>query len=170
MRGLIALALVLGCSGTDPQIRDPGPVTADAGASEVEGDPFPFPTGLFAVKEAKEVADHCGNMQWVSETVAIDPAARTLYAAPDDRLYQVSFDGASLIARGLFNDTTPPQQRRCPTETYVELWRLDAKGADRATGYVTTYAHFRPDDCLHACKAVYAVILERAPPSDDGDD
>lgn len=159
VRALIAFALTLGCSGAAPPADVPAPEPPpDAAPPEAEA--FPFPSGSFSIKGAERVTDHCGNMRWESTAIEIDPVARTLYSTPDNRLYTIVDDGDALVARGSFDE----RRDRCPTDTYVELWRLEKKSDDRLTGYVTTYSHFKADDCLHACKAVFAVDVVRAEP------
>lgn len=159
MRGTVALALIFGCSGAAPvpDIGVPAPV-ADV---EPEPEPVLFPGGSFAIERAREVTDHCGNMVWGSKTIEIDPVTKTLYSSPDDRLYDTFIDRGALVARGMFEP-----RAACPNHTYVELWRLEKRGDDRLSGYVTTYSHFNAADCLHACKAVFEVDAVRAPPAE----
>ena len=155
MRGVVALFALVGCSGAEREAREPE-VTTESAVSEGTV-AFPFPSGTFSVTSARRVTDHCGNMQWESDTIEIDPVARTLYSTPDNRLYAMFIDKGDLVARGSFEP-----RDGCPTDTYVEIWRLEKESEDRLSGYVTTYSHFNSGDCLHACKAVFAVELDRA--------
>jgi hypothetical protein len=159
VRWLVGCALVgvLGCSAPDraPSVAAPAPATTGAprpAAAAVE-----VPHGIFEVTKDQKVTDNCGTMVWVSTQIDIDASAMTLYATPDKRLYDVAMDGAALVARGLFEPR--PQ---CGNETYTEIWRLEREGPDALSGFVTTYSHFNSADCLHACKAVFAVRVARS--------
>ena len=145
------------CSGTSKPVpvEPPDPITKvqpDDGGTPV----FDFPTGTFAVKKQSKVMDNCRTMGWETEHIEIDPVAGTLWATPDNRLFQIQLDAGDLVGKGTFT-----QREKCPNDQYVEIWRLVDKGSDVLSGYVTTYMRVEDTDCSRACKAVFSVEVAR---------
>lgn len=157
LAALLALCASCGPEPPAPEVKKPAPPRQAA----------EFPSGVFAITAARVVSDHCENrLRFSTKLLDIDLGGASVHSDPDNRLYEVVLDGATLVARGAFN-----RNSLCRTFKHLEIWRLERESDDEISGYRTTYwrepSRTGRADCLEACKVVYAVEAVRTDPESE---
>lgn len=158
---ITALVMCASCGATERSKRA-APKKRPPETARVE-----FPSGVFAITNARVVVDRCnGRVRFETTVLEIDMAASVVVSAPDNHPYEAVLDRGELVARGAFN-----KSRFCQTYRQLEIWRLTDQGDGSLSGYRTTYWRdartARRGDCLEACKVVFGVEAVRS--EDDGE-
>jgi hypothetical protein len=152
LHALVLIGALTGC-GTSSPVLVVAPAPEPSAPSEPALDTF---AGRFRIW-GETIEDGCDRrIVLAARHLAIDPAARTVFADVVERTYEARVEGGQLIAEGRFD-----VESACPNTTIFERWTLAWNG-DGLEGQLESTWQLAPE-CRSVCTLRLAIHAERIP-------